>query len=198
MSPEFEARRAEALALVKRVHAGQTRSNGRVPVWHHLDRVSRYLQEALEGSGEGSPEERETIILAGLGHDSLEDTDVERRELDRVFGTRGLEIIDGMTNRWGDDHPKEYVAQVAAADDAVRLVKLSDLYDNCTSVTYDLAALGLEWTEGFFLPIVEPMIAAIMPVPFSRFPAAGERLKGLVRVSYAALQDEAARFKGAS
>lgn len=182
------------MELIKRFHGPlQPRSDG--PPWHHLDRVSKLLELVLEGAGEGAPEERETIALAALGHDALEDTPVTEEELVAVFGSRGLALIEGMTNRLGDDHPEEYVAQVAASEEAVRLIKLSDLYDNCASVVYNIPKLGVEWTEGFFLPIVRPMIAALVETDFPTYPKAGERFKQMVKTTHAILLEAVARQK---
>lgn len=194
---DYETRRAEALALITRVHAGQTRADGSVPAWHHLDRVSRLLEQVLAEAAEGTADDRDAICLAGLGHDSLEDTDVTEAELEKAFGKRGLELIVGMTNRLGDDDVAPYVRQVAAAEEGVRLIKLSDLYDNLTSVTFCLFVLKTTWAEEWFLPIVEPMIAAVMPTTFTAYPVAAERLKGMVRTSHAMLKDEIARYKAA-
>lgn len=194
MNEVFAARREKALELMKKKHAGQTRSGG-VPVWHHLDRVSRTLERVLAETKEGTAEEREAIALAGLGHDSIEDTDVTKAELLEAFGPRGLELIEGMTNRLGDDHPDQYVAQVRASDEGTRLIKLSDLHDNCTHVVYNLAWLGTKWNAEYFLPIVRPMISAIIETKFTAFPQAAERLKNAVRASYATLLDEHARME---
>lgn len=194
---DYASQRAEALALITRVHAGQTRADGSVPAWHHLDRVSRLLEQVLAESAEGTADDRDAICLAGLGHDSLEDTEVTEAELEKAFGSRGLELIIGMTNRLGDDDVAPYVRQVAAAEEGVRLIKLSDLYDNLTSVTYCLFVLKTTWAEEWFLPIVEPMIAAVMPTAFTTYPHAAERLKGMVRASHAMLKDEIARYKAA-
>ncbi|HTM67685.1 MAG TPA: HD domain-containing protein [Candidatus Binatia bacterium] len=193
---DFAERRDKALALIQRVHEGQTRADGSVPAWHHLDRVSLLLRLVLEASGEGTDEEREDIALAGLGHDAVEDTEVTEEELREAFGERGVALIMGMTNRLGDDEDvAPYVRQVAAAEEGVRLIKLADLYDNCTSVLYDLFVLKPQWAEGWFLPIVEPMIAAVLPTTFTRFPAAAERLKAMVRSSHAMLKNECVRYK---
>lgn len=194
---DYATRREAALALITRVHAGQTRADGSVPAWHHLDRVSRLLEQVLAESAEGTADDRDAICLAGLGHDSLEDTEVTEAELEKVFGARGLELIIGMTNRLGDDDVAPYVRQVAAAEESVRLIKLSDLYDNLTSVTFCLFVLKTPWAEEWFLPIVEPMIAAVMPTTFTTYPVAAGRLKGMVRTSHAMLKDEIARYKAA-
>jgi hypothetical protein len=190
-----EERRAKALALIKRVHAGQTRADGSVPAWNHLDRVSRLLELVLEEEGEGTAEERAVIALAGIGHDALEDTEVTEDEMREAFGDRGLALVIGMTNREGDEDVRAYVRQVSTAEEGVRLIKLADLYDNCTSVCYDLFVLKPDWADGWFLPIVEPMIAAVLPTPFTTYARTAERLKGMVRSSHAMLKQEIARYR---
>jgi (p)ppGpp synthase/HD superfamily hydrolase len=193
--PSFQERKSAALDLIQRVHAGQTRSGGKVPAWHHMARVSRVLESVLERTGEGLVEERQIIILAGLGHDAIEDTKVTDSELVSCFGRRGLEIIKGMTNRKGDADHSEYVRQVVGAEEAVRLVKFADLFDNCASVAFDLSTMGVKWTKEFFLPIVTPMIEAVLPTEFQTFPRAADELKSLVRVAMDLLLDELARFE---
>ncbi|HTK04771.1 MAG TPA: HD domain-containing protein [Candidatus Eisenbacteria bacterium] len=191
----YAERRDKALALIQRVHEGQTRADGSVPAWHHLDRVSLLLAVVLAETGEGTAEERENIALAGIGHDAVEDTEVTDEELLAAFGERGVKLIDGMTNRLGDDDVAPYVRQVAAAEEGVRLIKLADLYDNCISVVHNLFVLKPTWAEGWFLPIVEPMIEAVMPTEFATYPVAAERLKAMVRSAHALLRNECARFK---
>jgi (p)ppGpp synthase/HD superfamily hydrolase len=194
MSPEFARKRAAGMELIRNYHGPlKPRSDG--PPWHHLDRVSKLLELVLEEAAEGAPDERETIALSALGHDALEDTPVTKEELVAVFGARGLTLIEGMTNLLGDDHPTEYVAQVAASEEAVRLIKLSDLYDNCTSVTFNITKLGVEWTESYFLPIVTPMIAAVTATDFPTYPKAGTRLKQMVKTTFAVLLESVARQK---
>lgn len=193
----YQERKSAALDLIQRAHAGQTRSGGKVPAWHHMARVSRILETVLGETQEGSAEERETVILAGLGHDAIEDTKVTEEELVRCFGSRGLEIIEGMTNRRGDADHSQYIEQVAGAEEAVRLIKFADLIDNCASVAFDLSTMGVKWTKGFFLPIVTPMMEAVLPGEFRTYPQAAEKLKGLVRVARDLLLDELARFEKA-
>lgn len=176
----FFKKRLTALRLVQRLHHGQMRGDGTEPGWHHLDRVSRILEHTLARYEEGTQRERDTIALAGLGHDALEDTDASDKELQAYFGQDGLALIQGMTNRDGDAHTEGYVRQIVASEEGVRLIKFADLYDNCMSVNYGLFTLGTAWTKGFFLPIVTPMIAAVIPTSFTKFSKTAECLKQMV------------------
>jgi len=183
-----------ALRLVQKHHAGQVRAGG-VPVWHHLARVSDILETVLSDTEEGTLEERANIVLAALGHDSLEDTKVSDAELAEAFGDRALSFIKGMTNTFGDNHPEPYVAQVAAAEEGTRLIKLADLLDNTMGATYNLYALGVKWCDEFYLPIIRPMIPAVTGSRFETYPQAAERLKGMVAVVYDLFLEELERFR---
>lgn len=192
----FEERRHGAAAFVRMLHAGQTLELGGAPAWHHLDRVSRLLQRVVEATGEGVSGDRRTISLAALAHDALEDVPgLSEESLRPVFGDAGLEIILGMTNREGLAGVEGYVRQVAGASEAVRLTKLADLADNCTSVLHALRRPGLPWVRGRFLPAVSPMVAALLPTRFDVYPRAAELLKELVTSCYSSLLEELDRYE---
>lgn len=183
----------KALEFVKKHHAGQCHAND-VPVWHHLARVSKRLEFILEHTQEGSVDERKTLVVAALGHDLLEDTKVSEREVEKVFGKQGLQFILGMTNTWGDDNVAPYVEKVSRASEEVRLIKLADLCDNITSVTYNLAVLGEKWTNSYFLPIVTPMKEAVVKTSFEKYKKAGEGLVLMVNAAFSLLKDELSRW----
>jgi (p)ppGpp synthase/HD superfamily hydrolase len=144
---------------------------------------------------EGTQEERSTIVSAALGHDLLEDTEVTKEEVIAIFGSRGYELIYGMTNEWGDGNVKPYVKKVTHAKEAVRLIKLSDLFDNITSVTYNIAVLTPKWTNEYFLSIVTPMKESILETSFNDYKKTGEYLKHSVRCAHETLLEELARFR---
>lgn len=183
-----------ALEFVKEKHKGQVRA-GNVPAWHHLARVSDLLGSVLEKNKEADKKERFLIAVAALGHDVLEDTAATEEEVAAVFGARGAEIVKGMTNRLGDEHVGPYVAQVTDSEEAVRLVKLSDLYDNHISVVYNLHILGLEWTRSYFLPIVTPMRLAVTKTKFKIFKKTAADLILLVNSASFLLKTEIERYE---
>jgi hypothetical protein len=55
----------------------QSRNGGRVAYAQHCERVADLLRYALDNTGEASGARRESILLAALGHDLLEDTDID-------------------------------------------------------------------------------------------------------------------------
>jgi (p)ppGpp synthase/HD superfamily hydrolase len=184
----------KCLDLIKEKHFGQTHANN-VPVWHHLERVSSRLKYLLDIYNEGEIEERNKIILSALGHDVLEDTNVTKEEIISSFANRGYEIIFGMTNESGDNDVRPYVKKVTNSEEAVRLIKLSDLLDNITSVTYNIAVLTPKWVDEYFLPIVTPMKVSVLTTSFDKYPKTGEYLKLSVECAYKILLDELNRFK---
>jgi len=186
----------KALQFVKEKHAGQVRA-GDTPTWYHLARVSYSLEILLEKYQEGTKEEQSIIPLAALGHDVLEDTDATHDEVRSVFGARGLELIVGMTNEWGDEDVKPYVEKVSNAEEAIRLIKLSDLYDNISNSTYCMSLLGREWAVSFFLPIVTPMRESIIKTGFSTYARTAGEFKSMVEHASLLLDSEIERFTNA-
>ena len=172
----------DLLSFVQKKHAGQERACG-VPTWQHLFRVSMLLKQTLEYFKEGTPRERIIISYSALGHDILEDTDVSHDEVRDMFGTRGYELILGMTNEDGDGDVSGYVKRMAKAEEAVRLIKYADLYDNLTNVVYALKCLKVAWAHDYFLPIVTPMRKKLQKTHFSRFKNTANTIRFMVNSS---------------
>ncbi len=186
---DYESR----LAYVKKMHVGQTHAHN-VSVSHHLERVSKRLEYFLNLYAEGSDVERKHIYLAALGHDVLEDTEATREEIVQIFSDREYEIILGMTNEWGDDDVTPYVKKIADSEEGVRLIKLSDLLDNITPVTYNIATLTPAWVDTFFLRVVTPMKESVLKTEFNQYPKTAAQLKEMVRSAYQVLLEERSRF----
>lgn len=181
-----------ALKFVQKKHQGQFRAD-KVPVWRHLTRVSKTLDHALSQAKEGTASERALIYTSALGHDLLEDTNATEREIEHIFGAKGLSLIKGMTNKDGDKNVSRYVEHMAHAPEEVRLIKLADMYDNVTGVTYNLKTLGLKWTNGYFLPIVIPMRGVILKTNFRKYKKTAAILKTMVKAAFSLLEDEIKR-----
>jgi (p)ppGpp synthase/HD superfamily hydrolase len=184
----------KALAFVQEKHKGQTHAND-VPVWYHLARVSRRLEYFLNHFKEGSAEERKVIATAALGHDLLEDTQVTEDEVKNIFGSEGLRLIKGMTNEEGDEDVSNYVQKMSVECEEVRLIKLSDLFDNINSVTVTFSVLGNDWIHSFFLRVVSPMVKVVTKTEFKKYPETGGQLKMLVLQAHGLLLDVVDEFK---
>jgi (p)ppGpp synthase/HD superfamily hydrolase len=105
----------DALAFAARWHEGQTRGTSSTPFLTHPVEVACLLHEA------GYSDE---VVAAGVLHDVLEDTEVERGELEDRFGSEVArlvaEVTDDPTIEDHADRKAALRAQVArAGDDAV-------------------------------------------------------------------------------
>jgi len=179
----------KTLVFIKKKHRGQFHA-GNKPVWLHLFRVALMLDTVLRNTKEARAKERQRIVCAALGHDLLEDTTATEKEIRAVFGHHGYEYIFTLTNEWGDTEKRRYVAKVVKADEAVRLIKLSDLYDNISSVAHSISLLGVPWVTGFFLPIVTPMRKALAKTTFTKYRNSAEYLLSAISIEIALLENE--------
>ncbi len=183
----------QAEKLISKYHKGQYRAN-KVPVTHHLHRVSHWIRLAFGLSGEGTKAVVETVAISALGHDLLEDTKVTEKEVRKVFGETGYMYIKGMTNTWGDNKASKYAKRIAGSVEEVRLIKLADLQDNLANVTYNFSVLGKKWVKSYFLPTVTPTYNAVMKTKFYKYKKTADFLKTSVKCSYKMLQEELSRY----
>jgi len=83
----------------------------------------------------------EDIIIAGLLHDTLEDTEYTEEELREDFGRTVAEIVRAVSEHVGEgekkpwkDRKKAYVKQLAEAPEAALMVSCADKIHNMRSV----------------------------------------------------------------
>jgi (p)ppGpp synthase/HD superfamily hydrolase len=79
----------DALAFADRWHAGQTRDIDGVPFVTHPVEVACLLHEAGYS---------DQVVAAGVLHDVLEDTEVERGDLEELFGPRVAELVASVSD----------------------------------------------------------------------------------------------------
>ena len=131
-------------ALVEKLLGEQRRSDGSSNAMH-AKRVQALVTTAGRQTREiASDEDALAISDAALGHDLLEDSHIDRKELENVVGHRAFLYITELTNTWGDDHTGSYVIQVVNASEEARLIKYADLIDNLFHVSYQAHVLGVE------------------------------------------------------
>src|SRR5688572_5519048 len=76
-----------AFELGDRAHLGQTRRSGEAYITHPLAVADILADLRLDGDG----------ICAAILHDTLEDTDVTRAELETMFSPVVADLVDGVT-----------------------------------------------------------------------------------------------------
>lgn len=173
-----ETKRTEMRALVVDAHAAQQRNGGRVPYAAHVLSVGKILGDALaQGDECGDPALALDLYLAALGHDLYEDTTVAPDEIRKRFGARVDALIEGMTNRAGDNDRSAYEAHMGSASEEVQLIKLADLTDNVVSCAYGIHDLGRHWVRDTFLPIAVGMSRIVERGTYTRFAKTASLLK---------------------
>jgi (p)ppGpp synthase/HD superfamily hydrolase len=127
-----------ALRLAASGHAGQVRKGSGVPYIQHPMGVALILARA------GFDED---VVIAGLLHDLVEDTEVTLDQIRNGFGDRVAEIVgfcsevkhdaEGKKRPWLD-RKCDHLAEVVHAGDDVRAVVLADKLHNLISIKLDL------------------------------------------------------------
>ena len=133
----------QAIELAARAHRGQLRKGSGVPYLVHPLNVAKLL--ILEGC-------EEEIVVAGLLHDTVEDTDMELVDIEAAFGSRVSELVAGASEpdkkaTWEvrKQHTIDSIAQMRAD---VLWIICADKLDNARSLREDLARIGPElWTH---------------------------------------------------
>jgi (p)ppGpp synthase/HD superfamily hydrolase len=131
--------RREDVALVSRAadfaarrHADQQRKGAaREPYVNHLAEVASLLAETM-----GEPDA--ALVAAGWLHDTLEDTQTDREELERLFGPRVASLVAEVTDDKSLPKAERKRRQVEAAPHksaGAKAIKLADKTSNFRSLT---------------------------------------------------------------
>jgi len=126
-----------AIEVAAQAHQGQVRKGTNIPYITHPYAVGILLLQA------GCAEE---VVVAGLLHDTLEDTSLSLEEIRRQFGQRVADIVLGCSepNRalpWEErkQHTLNFL-RLAPLD--IRWVVCADKLHNLRTLAYDLTLLG--------------------------------------------------------
>ena len=139
--PRLSSRFVDALAFAIEAHGDQTRKGGTVPYVAHLLGVASLVLEA-EGD--------EEMAIAGLLHDTVEDTGTTVEQITAAFGPRVATIVEGCTDT--DVMPKppwrgrkeRYIAHLGAPTTStdVLVVSRADKLHNARSMLQDYRDIG--------------------------------------------------------
>ncbi|MBA3789097.1 bifunctional (p)ppGpp synthetase/guanosine-3',5'-bis(diphosphate) 3'-pyrophosphohydrolase [Patescibacteria group bacterium] len=124
----------KALQFAARRHDGQLRREAeRLPYITHPVSVALLLADA---------DADEDTIIAGMLHDTIEDTQTTAEEIARAFGARASALVlavsepktneDGTTLTW-KERKEAYLEQLARAEDSAVLISMADKIDNIES-----------------------------------------------------------------
>lgn len=126
----------QALEFATLAHSGQTRLSGDLYITHPVQVAQTLAEWGLD----------KTTIMAGLLHDTLEDSAATREDLVKEFGDEVVQLVDGVTKitqiRLTGSTNAEFVENlrkmilVMAKDLRVVLVKLADRLHNMQTLKY--------------------------------------------------------------
>jgi GTP diphosphokinase / guanosine-3',5'-bis(diphosphate) 3'-diphosphatase len=125
----------KAYVYSAKVHQGQVRLSG-LPYLSHPLEVAHLLTEMKMDV---------TTVVAGLLHDTIEDTDADMSEIERLFGKSVANIVDGVTKiskiqfNSKEEHQAENIRKMILAmttDIRVIMVKLADRLHNMRTLGY--------------------------------------------------------------
>jgi (p)ppGpp synthase/HD superfamily hydrolase len=143
MSPRLE----RALRSSAVWHAGQTRKGSDVPYFEHAVAVAMILDRA------GFDED---VVIAGLLHDVVEDTEATFEDVAARFGPAVCETVracseikhdaQGRKRPW-IDRKRDHLAALSGADTPARAVILADKLHNLTCIELDLAEGRPVWGQ---------------------------------------------------
>ncbi len=132
-----------AIQFASAAHAGQYRKGTRVPYLIHPLRVAAILLEA--GCAE-------TLAVAAVLHDTVEDCFVTHAQIARLFGEEVAELVRGASEpdrsaSW-EVRKQHTMDTLSQAPDELLLVSVADKLDNIRSIRADLALHGEEaWSR---------------------------------------------------
>lgn len=104
-----------ALELAKRAHEGQLRDEGDPFIIHPI-RIANILLKDLKVD---DPE----LVIAGLLHDVVEDSDIPAEEITERFGKRVGGLVIGLTRIEGEETKREKFEKDLIGPDDIRLIK---------------------------------------------------------------------------
>lgn len=125
-------------------HGKQVRKFSNAPYIEHLDNVANWFWENLGGEREFQPTEEELFLTTvAYLHDTLEDTDATKEEIETLFGKEVLDTVVMLTDVSKPSDGNRAVRKaidrehLSKASDMAKLVKIADLYDNFRSIPKD-------------------------------------------------------------
>lgn len=131
---------SKAIEFSAKAHEGHFRKGSLVPYITHPFEVAKILGEAVD------PEENETLIIAGLLHDTVEDTDTSLDTIRREFGQAVADLVASDSENkqlpWEarKQNTIDFLKNEATRD--MQMLACADKLANLRSVKADYARIG--------------------------------------------------------
>jgi (p)ppGpp synthase/HD superfamily hydrolase len=133
----------KALQIAAKAHVNQRRKGSDIPYIVHPVAVGMILMKAGYD---------ETLVAAGILHDTVEDTDLSLQDIEQEFGPKIAEIVGGCSEpdkalSW-DQRKTHTIEYLKNAPNDIRAVACADKLHNIRSITNDYKRIGAEiWNK---------------------------------------------------
>jgi (p)ppGpp synthase/HD superfamily hydrolase len=137
----------EALDFAIKAHSNQCRKGTQIPYIVHPVSVARILYEY------GCSDE---LTIAGLLHDTVEDTPVSMDEIEKLFGSRVAFLVEAASepdksDTW-ENRKKHTIEYLREAPDDILILACADKLDNIRAIRRDFQVEGEALWERFNRP----------------------------------------------
>lgn len=130
-----------AAEYASRQHIGQRRKGERAePYINHLTEVAALLAEATEGSDH-------VLVIGGLLHDTIEDTDTRPQDLAERFGAEVAALVAEVTDDKSLPKAERKRLQVETTPRKSRRARLLKIADKTSNLRGLVASPPAGWTE---------------------------------------------------
>lgn len=134
----------QATQYIAKKHEGQYRRGLNIPYSTHLFGVARILKTAGY---------QDRLVVAGLLHDVLEDTDTTVEEVRELFGDAILALVQAVSEpdkslHW--EQRKQYmINQIKYLSEEALAIVLAEKIQNVRAIKYELSQLGESTWDNF-------------------------------------------------
>ena len=134
----------QATQYTVKKHEGQYRRGLNIPYSTHLFGVARILKAAGY---------EDDIVVAGLLHDVLEDTDATAEEVCELFGENILALVKAVSEpdksfNW-EQRKQHMINQIKYLNEGALAIFLAEKIQNVRAIKYELSQLGESTWENF-------------------------------------------------
>lgn len=150
--PILSSRLEKGMRLAAQWHQGQVRKQSDLPYVQHLFAVALILDRL------GYPED---VVIAGLLHDAIEDTEANASLIRETFGETVAELVQGTSEtkldaegrkRPWEDRKSDHLEALTTASPELKAIVLADKLHNLESMRLDLEAGNGDFWERFNAP----------------------------------------------
>ena len=135
-----------AIEFATKKHSGQLRKATAIPYILHPLEVLQILYSMRVDTN---------LMIAGVLHDTVEDTDTTLDEIREIFGDDVAMLVASNTedkSKSWDERKSHTINELATANDRVKMLIMADKLSNIRSIAYDYSVIGDDLWSRFNAP----------------------------------------------